>query len=447
MNYVTLVNKENLIKDKYLKNLKLVNYNTDSGALIQLEEKVLDKYLKLKQFLKKKGIYVEIIKAYKNFEKQQNKSDEYHTGLAIDLGIKKDGRLIIENDELLANNHIFLEIHKYLHKFGFILRYPKDKKKVTGYDYEPGHIRYVGNVPAKIIYEQNISLEEYLANFSGVLLVNKEKGMTSRDVVNEVSRILGIKKIGHTGTLDPIAEGVLVLTIGKATKLGELLTAYEKEYVAKVKVGIKTDTLDITGNILKREKIDKKIDYEELLKSFPKKYNQEVPIYSAIKVNGKKLYEYARNNENVDLPKKEVTIKKIELLGSDKESFKFKCLVSKGTYIRSLIRDLGNKVKIDFTMSSLVRTKQGDFKIKDAYTLNDINNNNFSILSIEDVLSNYPKIIMDKTLEKKVVNGCRLDNHYNIKDMVLFKNQNNNLVAIYKKEGTYLKIFKMIDNN
>ena len=265
MNYVTLVNKENLIKDKYLKNLKLVNYNTDSGALIQLEEKVLDKYLKLKQFLKKKGIYVEIIKAYKNFEKQQNKSDEYHTGLAIDLGIKKDGRLIIENDELLANNHIFLEIHKYLHKFGFILRYPKDKKKVTGYDYEPGHIRYVGNVPAKIIYEQNISLEEYLANFSGVLLVNKEKGMTSRDVVNEVSRILGIKKIGHTGTLDPMAEGVLVLTIGKATKLGELLTAYEKEYVAKVKVGIKTDTLDITGNILKREKIDKKIDYEKLL--------------------------------------------------------------------------------------------------------------------------------------------------------------------------------------
>ena len=447
MNYVTLVNKENLIKDKYLKNLKLVNYNTDSGALIQLEEKVLDKYLELKQFLKKKGIYVEIIKAYKNFEKQQNKSDEYHTGLAIDLGIKKDGKLITENDELLANNHIFLEIHKYLHKFGFILRYPKDKKKVTGYDYEPGHIRYVGNVPAKIIYEQNISLEEYLANFSGVLLVNKEKGMTSRDVVNEVSRILGIKKIGHTGTLDPIAEGVLVLTIGKATKLGELLTAYEKEYVAKVKVGIKTDTLDITGNILKREKIDKKIDYEELLKSFPKKYNQEVPIYSAIKVNGKKLYEYARNNENVDLPKKEVTIKKIELLESDKESFEFKCLVSKGTYIRSLIRDLGNKVNIDFTMSGLVRTKQGDFKIKDAYTLNDINNNNFSILSIEDVLSNYPKIIMDKTLEKKVVNGCRLDNHYNIKDMVLFKNQNNNLVAIYKKEGTYLKIFKMIDNS
>lgn len=447
MNYVTLVNKENLIKDKYLKNLKLVNYNTDSGALIQLEEKVLDKYLELKQFLKKKGIYVEIIKAYKNFEKQQNKSDEYHTGLAIDLGIKKDGKLITENDELLANNHIFLEIHKYLHKFGFILRYPKDKKKVTGYDYEPGHIRYVGNVPAKIIYEQNISLEEYLANFSGVLLVNKEKGMTSRDVVNEVSRILGIKKIGHTGTLDPMAEGVLVLTIGKTTKLGELLTAYEKEYVAKVKVGIKTDTLDITGNILKREKIDKKIDYEELLKSFPKKYNQEVPIYSAVKVNGKKLYEYARNNENVDLPKKEVTIKKIELLGSDKESFEFKCLVSKGTYIRSLIRDLGNKVNIDFTMSSLVRTKQGDFKIKDAYTLNDISNNNFSILSIEDVLSNYPKIIMDKTLEKKVVNGCRLDNHYNIKDMVLFKNQENNLVAIYKKEGTYLKIFKMIDNN
>lgn len=467
MNYVTLVNGKNLIKDKYLKNLELVDYKTSFDGIVKLEKITLEAYLKLKNELEKNGIYIEIASAYRSIEEQQEiitefenqygkdyaakyiapvGYSEHHTGLALDLCINKDGKLLIRNEDLFANNHIFLEIHKYLHKFGFILRYPKDKKKVTGYDYEPWHIRYVGNVPAKIIYEQNLSLEEYLTNFSGVLLVNKEKDMTSRDVVNEVSRILGIKKIGHTGTLDPMAEGVLVLTIGRATKLGELLTAYEKEYIAEVKVGVKTDTLDITGNILEEKHIDEKIDYENLLKKFPKKYNQEVPIYSAVKVNGKKLYEYARKNENVDLPKKEVIIKKIELLEENKEIFKFKCLVSKGTYIRSLIRDLGNQIDKNFTMLSLVRTKQGDFTINNAYTLKEIKDNKFKILSINEVLNYYPVIKVDNKLKKKIINGCKINNDYNIENMVLFKDKNDNLIAIYKKEGSNLKIFKMINN-
>ena len=215
MNYVTLVNKKNQVKDKYFKYLELVDYKTNLNEVVKIEKNTLKAYLKLKQFLESKNIYIELNSAYRDLEEQQKIIDEYtlrygqeyvdnivapvgasehHTGLAVDLCLKANDKFIIENDDLFSCDNIFLDLHKYLHKFGFILRYPKDKKKVTGYDYEPGHIRYVGNVPAKIIYEQNISLEEYLANFSGVLLVNKEKGMTSRDVVNEVSRILGIKK-------------------------------------------------------------------------------------------------------------------------------------------------------------------------------------------------------------------------------------------------------------
>lgn len=277
-------------------------------------------------------------------------------------------------------------------------------------------------------------------DLSGILIINKEKNMTSRDVVNNVSKILGIKKIGHTGTLDPMAEGVLVLTIGKATKIGELLTSYEKEYVAGVKVGVLTDTLDITGTILKEKRVSKKIDYKELCNSFKKKYLQEVPKYSAVKVNGKKLYEYARNGLDVELPKKEVEIKEIELLDSNDDSFEFRCLVSKGTYIRSLIRDMGLSVDEYFTMSSLIRTKQGQFSIDNAYTIKDVEDNNFKILSIEESLD-YPIIELDDYSYKKVSNGCKIDNTYNIDDKVIFTYKNM-VVAIYEKNDNILKSFK-----
>ena len=176
----------------------------------------------------------------------------------------------------------------------------------------------------------------------GILLVDKPINLTSRDVVNEVSKILNIKKIGHTGTLDPMATGVLVLCVGNYTKLASLLTSLDKEYVATVQLGIQTDTLDITGQILKEEA--PKLPEEKLRQTLTKQigeYLQEVPIYSAVKVKGKKLYEYARNNEAVELPQRKVCIKEIELLAYvPNKSFTFRCLVSKATYIRSLIRDL-----------------------------------------------------------------------------------------------------------
>ena len=465
MNYLTLVNKENLIKDNYFKCLELIDYHDVLNAPIKVEKATLESYLQLKNFLEKKNIEIGIDSSYRTIEEQQKiidefelkygeeytkkyvasvRTSEHHTGLAVDLSIKVNNEFLIESKDLMINENIYLEIHKYLKDFGFILRYPKEKENITGYSYEPWHIRYVGKIPAKIIYENNLCLEEYLNSYSGILLVNKEKNMTSRDVVNQLSKLLGIKKIGHTGTLDPMAEGVLVLTIGRATKLGELLTATSKEYIAGVSIGKLTDTLDTTGDVIKEKECHKNINYKELLSAFQKTYLQEVPIYSAVKVKGKKLYEYARNNKEIELPKKEVTIKEINLLESNKNSFKFKCLVTKGTYIRSLIRDMGQSIDEYFSMSSLIRTKQGKFSIEDSYYLDDIKDNKFKILSIEEVLNDYKTIIVDDKLKKKIINVYKINNTYDIKDKILFKDKNNKLIAIYQRDKEYLKMYKMM---
>ena len=280
---------------------------------------------------------------------------------------------------------------------------------------------------------------------NGILVINKEKNYTSRDIVNIVSKELKTKKIGHTGTLDPIAEGVLVLCIGKSLKLVELLTSNNKEYIAKVKLGIETDTLDITGNIIKQKEVSNitKKDIIEALNHFKGKIKQEVPKYSAIKVNGKKLYEYARNNIEVKLPIKEVEIYNIELISDiiDNE-FYIKCLVSKGTYIRSLIRDIGNYLNTYATMTELKRTKQGIFTIDNSYTLDNIKNNNYKILNPIDVI-NIPKMIVDDKLATKIKNGSVLPSFFK-ENMIMLLDKNNNLLAIYKHiENNKVKPYKM----
>lgn len=280
---------------------------------------------------------------------------------------------------------------------------------------------------------------------NGILIVDKPINLTSRDVVNKVCKALKTKKIGHTGTLDPIATGVLVLCIGKATKLVDVITSEDKEYVATVKLGILTDTFDVDGKVIKTGSIT--LDKEKLvdtLNSFIGTYNQEVPIYSAIKVNGKKLYEYARSGKKVTLPKRSVTIKSIKLLSSSKDSYKFKVLVSKGTYIRSLIRDINDKLGIIGVMSGLKRIKQGNFDIKDAISLDDIENNNYKLLSITEVLMNDKCILIDDDFYKKIKNGCIINNVYNSK-MVKFVYKNE-IVAIYKeynRDKTKMKPYKM----
>ena len=275
---------------------------------------------------------------------------------------------------------------------------------------------------------------------NGIMIINKISGITSRDVVNIAIKKLNTKKIGHTGTLDPIATGVMILCIGKCTKLVDLLTSNDKEYIAEVTLGIKTDTLDITGNIIEKKDICiKKDELIDVLNSFKGKYNQEVPIYSAVKINGKKLYEYARNGEIIDLPKREVDIKNIELINFDNNKFTFKCLVSKGTYIRSLIKDICDSLNVIGTMSKLTRTKQGKFSIKDSISIEDISSNN--IIDIRDILD-IKKIIVNDNLKFRIINGQILDNKYNT-DLVLFIN-NNELLAIYKKyENNKIKPYIM----
>lgn len=285
---------------------------------------------------------------------------------------------------------------------------------------------------------------------NGIVLINKEKNCTSRDVVNQVSKILKTKKIGHTGTLDPIATGVLVLCIGKATKLVEVITSYDKEYEAEVILGIKTDTKDITGKILKEEKaIISKENIEECLKKMIGTYNQTVPIYSAVKINGKKLYEYARSNEEIELPKRKVTIKELKLISDityekEKTKFKIKCHVSKGTYIRSLIEDIATNLNTIGTMENLKRTKQGNFQIANANTIKDIENNKFKIYPIEEILEKFYKIEMTDDLYFKIKNGSIIKNNYN-HDIVAFT-KNDKVIAIYKeysKDKTLLKPWKM----
>ncbi len=290
---------------------------------------------------------------------------------------------------------------------------------------------------------------------NGILLVNKKENWTSRDVVNRVGKILGTKKVGHTGTLDPLATGVLVLCIGSATKLNEILTSTYKEYEAEITLGLLTDTLDITGNELKEEKV--KVNKEQILEALNKmtgKYVQEVPIYSAVKVNGRKLYDYARAGESVELPKREVDIKELELIGNikytdNKTIFNIRCLVSKGTYIRALVNDIANSLNTIGVMSKLTRTKQGKFKLENCYKIEDIESGNYKLISVAEALNNFPKVVVDGYLENLIKNGAVINDEWK-QEHIMFIDKNNCLLALYKsydKDKTKLKPWKMFNNN
>lgn len=274
----------------------------------------------------------------------------------------------------------------------------------------------------------------------GLLLINKPINKTSRDVVNELNHIFKYKKIGHTGTLDPIATGVLVCCLGKYTKLVNEITAYDKEYIAEIKLGVKTDTGDITGNIIETKNYNiKESDIKKIFLECLGKQTQTVPKYSAVKINGKKLYEYARNNIEIELPKREIEIFSIEFLEYNGETIKFKTRVSKGTYIRSLIEDICDKLNTVGTMASLERTKQGNFSIEECSTLEEIKNNNYKLLTVDDIFD-YPKIEMDNELYKKISNGAKIIDTFNIKNKVMFYYENK-CIAIYQKENDCLKSY------
>ena len=274
---------------------------------------------------------------------------------------------------------------------------------------------------------------------NGVIVVNKEKDMTSRDVVNILCKIFNTKSIGHAGTLDPIASGVLICAIGNYTKLIDILSCDYKEYIATMKLGVYSETLDTESEITKKKEFNVNEDkIKSVLKSFLGKSMQEVPKYSAIRVEGKRLYEYAREGLDVKLPVREIEVKEIELLEFNNDTIKFKALVSKGTYIRSLIRDIALKLDTYAIMTDLVRVKQGDYLLEQSYTIDDIKNNNYKLLDYSDVFKNYEKYELNDEEYFKVINGQRMPAYFTNSQVVyIYKNK---YIALYEKEDTYAKI-------
>ena len=246
----------------------------------------------------------------------------------------------------------------------------------------------------------------------GILIVNKPKGYTSHDVVNVIRKKLNIKKVGHTGTLDPNATGVLPILIGQATKISKYLIEHNKTYIAELKLGEKSDTGDTEGDIIEK-KVIPNINEEQIknvLNSFIGKQEQIPPMYSAIKVNGKKAYEYARKNKEIKLEPRNIEIYSIELINFKDNSIKFQVSCSKGTYIRVLCEDIAEKLGTVGLMQNLERTQVDKFDIEKAILLNDINEQtiNEKIISIEDYFKEKKEIILDKKKTEVFLNGVKL---------------------------------------
>ena len=279
---------------------------------------------------------------------------------------------------------------------------------------------------------------------NGIIVVDKPSGYTSRDVVNVLTKKFNTRKVGHTGTLDPIATGVLVICMGKALKVCELITDYKKEYIADVIIGYETDMLDITGTKTNENVINiTKEQVISILNSFLGESKQEVPMYSAIKINGKKLYEYARSGQKVEAPTRDINVYELELLSdvvkvNNYYEFTIRCLVSKGTYIRSLIRDIGYKLGSYGTMKNLRRTKQGRFSIDMANTLDDIVNDKYRVYSISECLD-IKKIIVDDEDAIKIKNGVWMDKYIS-EDKVLFILKDGTELAIYERSNSNNRI-------
>ena len=282
----------------------------------------------------------------------------------------------------------------------------------------------------------------------GIIIINKPKECTSHDVVAKIKKICK-EKVGHTGTLDPMATGVLPLLIGEGTKLSEYITNHDKKYIATIKLGIKTDTLDSEGKIIEKQEVDlKEISTEnvnKVLKTFLGKQKQTPPMYSAIKIKGKKLYEYAREGKEVEVPEREIEIYEIELLKIENDELSFKVHCSKGTYIRSLCEDIAIKLGTIGYMKELERVKVGEYEINQAIDLKEIEKNEQSIkknrnieneqkpesnanieflkkhiITIQEFFSKYSTICLEENKLKLFLNGVNLstnkpDGTYQIK--------------------------------
>ena len=268
-------------------------------------------------------------------------------------------------------------------------------------------------------------------NLNGVLLVNKPSGFTSHDVVNKLRKTLGTKKIGHTGTLDPQATGVLMVLIGTSTKILPFIKNSSKEYVAKLKFGFSSNTYDIWGDLTENPKpLPSITEVEKSLGGFVGEQKQIPPMVSAIKVKGKKLYEYERAGKTIEVEPREICIKELELLSYD-DDLEFRCLCSSGTYIRSLCVDIAESLGQSGVMSSLVRTRIDSYSLDDCYTLDQIEKNEYKLLSNYDVLSEYRYEIMDNIEDILHGKQIRLD----CKDDIVMIVNEQIVVAAYEHVG------------
>lgn len=257
---------------------------------------------------------------------------------------------------------------------------------------------------------------------NGIVLINKEKNYTSHDVVSIVKKITK-SKVGHTGTLDPNATGVLPLLLGDATKISKYLINHDKEYEVVLELGKKTSTADVEGEVIEEKEVPQiiwKSEYiENILTEFIGEQEQIPPIYSAIKINGKKLYDYAREGKTVTIEPRKIKIYKIELMGFNKEAkqIQFKVNCSKGTYIRSLCEDIAKKLGTVGYMKELNRTQVGEFYIKDSITIAELEekikkNDLSNIISIEEIFENVNKIDLEQKFLNKYLNGVGIEQNY-----------------------------------
>ena len=257
---------------------------------------------------------------------------------------------------------------------------------------------------------------------NGLLLIDKPQDFTSQDVVSKVKKILNVKKAGHIGTLDPMATGLLPILIGDYTKISKYLIEHDKTYIAKLKLGIKTDTGDITGNILEKQDVSKISNIEEIINSFKGVQKQTPPMYSAIKIDGKKLYEYAREGKEVEIPERIIEIYDIKLLNANDGEIEFMVSCSKGTYIRVLCEDIARALGTIGTMSSLRRIVVDKFSIDDAYTFEKLENskdNKSILIKMEDIFNDIDEINLNAKKLELFLNGVKLsveleDGLYNI---------------------------------
>ena len=279
----------------------------------------------------------------------------------------------------------------------------------------------------------------------GIIVINKEKGCTSHDIVYKVKKMFNTK-VGHTGTLDPNATGVLPILLGKGTKISKYLIEHDKEYEVVLQLGVKTTTADEEGEIIEEKEVLKEsleqLEIERILKSFIGKIKQMPPKYSAIKVNGRKLYEYARKGQKVEIKPREVEIYNIEItnIQKEKKQIEFKVSCSKGTYIRTLCEDIAEKMRTVGYMKELKRTKVGDFNIEQAITLGQLQEKeNIKIITIAEMFKDKEEIILEDSKIILLLNGVKM-NIEKPKGIYRIYNKQNKFIGLGIVQNKILKI-------